>query len=67
MKGTIAIAFAAAALTALSVCGCYQSADITWYEAGVYKGARDPLLNKLKEPELQQQLQDRFRHVQSDR
>ena len=68
MKRRIASAFAAAAvLTTLSVSGCYQSADITWYDAGVYKGARDPLLDSLKKPELQQQLEDRFREVQTDR
>jgi hypothetical protein len=57
----------AAALMVLSVLGCYESADITWYEPGVYKGDHDPLREKLKAPETQRQLEERFRSVQTDR
>jgi hypothetical protein len=66
VKHLTIIVFAAAA-AAMLLSGCYQSADVTWYEAGVYKGARDPLLGKLKDEALQRQLEDRFRAVQSDR
>jgi hypothetical protein len=67
MKRRTVFVLAAVAAAILSLSGCYQSADVTWYEAGVYKGVRDPLLEKLKEPQLQQQLEERFRDVQTDR
>jgi hypothetical protein len=60
-------ALVAALLISLPVFGCYESVGVTWYEAGEYKGPRDPLLNKLKTDELQRQLADRFRDVQTDR
>ena len=56
-----------AAWTMLSIAGCYQSPDITWYKAGHYKGAHDPLLERLKDGDLQKQLAERVREVQSDR
>jgi hypothetical protein len=67
-KRVTAIALAAAFLAAIPyLSGCYESTDFTWYEAGVYKGERDPLLAELKKPELQQRLEERFRRVQTDR
>ncbi len=47
--------------------GCYESADVVIHEPGVYKGTRDPLVAKLRTPELQQQLRERFALVQPDR
>ncbi len=47
--------------------GCYESPLITWYEPHVYKGSDDPLLDKLEAGELQEQLRERFRSVQTDR
>lgn len=54
-------------LTGLSMVGCYESVDVTWYEAGVYKGADDPLLDKLRQSDVHLQLEDRFHRVQTDR
>jgi hypothetical protein len=57
----------APALALTLLWGCYQSADITFHEPGVYEGKQDPLLAKLRQPELQQQLIERFKKVQTDR
>lgn len=49
------------ALLALVLVGCYESADVTRHEPGVYKGANDPLTNKLANGgELREQLDQRF-------
>lgn len=47
--------------------GCGNPADVTVYEPGEYKGKPDPLLAKLEQPELQQELRDRVRQIQTDR
>ena len=47
--------------------GCYEPTAFTWYEAGVYKGAHDPLLERLAQDDFQQTLEERFRAVQTDR
>lgn len=47
--------------------GCYESPDVTVYEPGVYKGKSDPLLEKQRTQERQQQLVERFNTVQTDR
>lgn len=47
--------------------GCYESPDVTVYEPGVYKGKPDPLLEKSRSKERQQQLVERFNAVQTDR
>ena len=49
------------------LCGCYESADVTWIEAGVYKGAHDPLVQRLNGGELDRQLAERINRVQTDR
>ncbi len=67
MRVKVAIVVAAALLAGVSMSGCYDSAGMTFYEAGVYKGSDDPLLGKLQDTGLQQRLQDRFRAVQTDR
>jgi hypothetical protein len=56
-----------AALIIAGVSGCYESPLITWYEPHEYKGKGDPLTDKLKKTELQQQLVQRFKKVQTDR
>ncbi len=55
----------AVGLTGLA--GCYESPSVVIHEPGVYKGTRDPLVAKLRTPELQQQLRERFALVQPDR
>lgn len=47
--------------------GCYRSPDITWHKPHVYKGSQDPLLAKIQTRGLQQQLEQRFQAVQTDR
>lgn len=47
--------------------GCYESVEVTWYEAGAYKGADDPLRDRLAGSELDRRLVERFRQVQTDR
>lgn len=46
---------------------CYDDVDTTLYEAHQYKGGDDPLLSKLEQGELQQQLEQRFQEGQRDR
>ena len=67
MSHKLAMLLAAVCLTALSMVGCYDSVDITWYEPGEYKGPRDPLLRQLENPNLQKQLDERIREIQTDR
>lgn len=57
----------AALVVSLLLGGCYESPDIEIYEPGVYKGREDPLLEKLKEPELQAELHQRLARGQTDR
>lgn len=47
--------------------GCYDDVETTLYEAHQYKGSEDPLLAKLQQDDLQQQLEQRFREGQRDR
>jgi hypothetical protein len=66
LRGTLYMTFLVLAGTGL--CGCYENPrEVTLHEPGVYKGATDPLLDALQQPGLQQQLQERFRLVQTDR
>lgn len=46
---------------------CYESADVTIYSPGEYKGASDPLLKSQRSAEQQQLLRERFNMVQTDR
>ena len=46
---------------------CSDSDTVTLHKAGVYKGEQDPLLEKLRDPEMSKQLTERFYLVQSDR
>ena len=54
-------------LALFGLMGCYEPAGVTWYEAGVYQGAPDPLLKALAREDLQQALEARIRDVQTDR
>ena len=52
---------ASLAALALALAGCYESAEVTHHEPGVYKGDQDPLMNKLEgESDLDEQLDRRF-------
>lgn len=48
----------------LSLAGCYESTEVTVYEPGQYKGAKDPLLKGANRTET---LQKRFSMIQTDR
>ncbi len=58
---TLALLAMLAALTA----GCGR--DVTVYEPGVYKGAKDPLMAAVASDELNAQLRARFTMGQTDR
>jgi hypothetical protein len=47
--------------------GCGRVTDVTVYEPGVYKGAKDPLLAKHASAEHKTRLQERFSTGQADR
>lgn len=55
------------AVVLAGLAGCYQSPEIKIYKPGVYKGGKDPLLEKERSPEQQAALQKRFDLVQRDR
>ena len=56
-----------ASLIALTACSEYESGEVALHEAGVYMGEKDPLVDKLRSPELEQALNERFTLVQTDR
>lgn len=58
---------ACAVATLVALAGCYGPVFPTVYEQGEYKGASDPLLAKLKSPELKQALEQRVALSQTDR
>ncbi len=47
--------------------GCYESPKVVLHKPGVYKGAKDPLVEKQAMPEQQKELVGRFNQVQTDR
>lgn len=58
-----------AAVFAVAMAGCYESPNVTVtaHAPGQYKGKVDPLLTKLKAPELQKQLKGRLAEAAADR
>lgn len=50
----------ATTLLALGLTGCYESVGVTMHSPGEYKGAQDPLLDKLDDEALREQLDARF-------
>lgn len=53
----------------LAVTGCYESPNVTLTSSqpGHYKGKTDPLVAKLKNPELQKKLRARLEEADSER
>lgn len=51
---------AGAMLLAVMLAGCYESPDAQFFEAGEYRGAKDPLLAQLEDPEFREELNRRF-------
>ena len=58
---------ALAVLAAGGLAGCYETSTPTQYEPGVYKGAKDPLVEKLADGDLRSELDERFRKAARDR
>ena len=58
----LALAFLPMSLTA-----CAEKAEVTLHEPGVYKGGKDPLLEKQQDPQQIETLQERLAKGQSDR
>jgi hypothetical protein len=54
-------------MTGALLAGCYESPNVVLHKPGVYKGAKDPLVEKQAMPEQQKQLAARFNQVQTDR
>jgi hypothetical protein len=50
-----------------SLSACYQGVDVSLHKPGVYKGKSDELLAKLKTPDWNNKLQERFKLSQTDR
>lgn len=61
------IVWLAGAAALIGLAGCYESPDVTLYKPGVYKGGKDPLLEKQRSPQQQVKLRERFDLVQRDR
>lgn len=60
-----AVTVLAVGLAALS--GCGESTDVTLHKPGVYKGPKDPLVEKQRDAKHQELLLARFNQVQTDR
>lgn len=60
---TLAVLAMLAALTA----GCGRGREVTVYEPGVYKGAKDPLVAALASEDLNGRLRERLSMGQTDR
>ena len=50
-----------------ALAGCGNATDVTLAKPGVYKGQKDPLVEKLRNPKMQEELVARFNQVQTDR
>lgn len=60
MIGRALGATAGALALAVMLSGCYESPDAKFFEAGEYRGAEDPLLARLEDPEFREDLNRRF-------
>jgi len=52
---------------ALVLGGCYEDMGVTLHEPGEYKGKKDPLVATVKQQEMQETLEQRFKTGQTDR
>jgi len=51
---------AGAVALAVGLTGCYEATSVTFFQPGEYRGADDPLLAKLEDPEFRAELDRRF-------
>lgn len=63
----ILIVLLAATLSLGGLSGCYESPNTKLYTPGVYKGPKDPLVEKQRDEKQQNVLKARFAQVQTDR
>ena len=54
-------------VSSMLLTACYDDVGVTLYEAGVYKGPTDPLIDTSKSKAHQERLRQRFDMVQTDR
>lgn len=66
MKTHVLVKVASVAVCAVLATACGRM-DVTVYEPGVYKGAKDPLVAVQATPEQKAALQARFKQGQTDR
>ena len=52
---------------AVALGGCYEDMGVTVHEPGEYKGKKDPLVATLKQQQMQESLEQRFKTGQTDR
>jgi hypothetical protein len=50
-----------------SLVACSEGTDVTLHKPGVYKGPKDPLVEKQRDGKQQEALVARFNQVQTDR
>jgi hypothetical protein len=62
-RGILAVALV---IAAAGLSGCYEDADVTVHEPGMYKGSTDPLLSQ-QASARDEALNKRFQLVQTDR
>lgn len=67
MNTRVALKVGSLALLAVLAAGCGRATDVTVYEPGVYKGAKDPLLEMHATAEHKALLQQRLTMGQTDR
>jgi len=60
MTGPRVIPIAGMLVLAIGLAGCYESPDAKFFEAGEYKGSKDPLIAQMEDPEFRAQLDRRF-------
>ncbi|MDY6980648.1 MAG: hypothetical protein SV201_12250 [Pseudomonadota bacterium] len=51
----------------IALSGCYEDMGVTLHEPGEYKGKKDPLVATLKQQQMQESLEQRFKTGQTDR
>lgn len=60
MKHVKSLLLGVAALTLLATAGCYRNpSDVAQHKPGEYMGSTDPLIAKLKSPQLTRELDNR--------
>jgi hypothetical protein len=68
MRAILASLFLIIVLIVSALSACYRSpADFTYHQPGEYKGRKDALLAKQQAVEHQQELEERFKLIQTDR